>query len=315
MGRARPPPDGVDPVAWESLCDKVRDRRCVPIIGAAARHPPLDSAQELADWLGREYEYPLLDTADLAQVAQYVRSTHDKPTAHEAVAKRLDEQLQDLDVTWAGENHALRAIAEMEFPLYVTTSYDDLLTRALRTYAGVEPRVAVCPWRSERLEVDDLVDAELAGFAPTPDTPLVLHLHGSHATPESMVLTETDHMAFNMQLADDRRHQILPDQVREALATGALLFVGYWHADRNFRGLLHSLSAASRNRRESVAVQVEESKAAPGRLEDARQFLASYFGTLRGEERVHVYWGSADEFLVRLRECAADDDDDEGGGP
>ena len=57
---------------WNTLLDRVRDKKCTPFIGAGACAETLPLAKDLArDW-ARTYNYPLADTVDLARVAQFL---------------------------------------------------------------------------------------------------------------------------------------------------------------------------------------------------------------------------------------------------
>src|SRR5205807_1593444 len=112
------------------------------------------------------------------------------------------------------------------------------------------------------------------GYRPTPQEPLVYHLHGHLDVVESLVLTEDDYFDFLVNIP-----QIgIPPMVQEALSATSLLFVGYRLADWNFRVLFRGfveLTQAS-DRRLSVTVQLPPVQSAEMR-DRAMQYLGRYF--------------------------------------
>src|SRR5262249_8534558 len=89
------------------------------------------------------------------------------------------------------------------------------------------------------------------------------------------------------------RPDALPHQIRRAVSSTSLLFIGYALADWDFRVLHRGLVVRGDPslRRVSVTVQLEETG-------DAAEYLESYFGKLN----VSVYWGDATTFTQDLRE-------------
>jgi len=133
-------------------------------------------------------------------------------------------------------------------------------------------------------------------YEPTPERPVVFHLHGRAEIPESMVLTEDDYLEFLVTLAErsepDQYSALLPHQVVRALSNTSLIFIGYGLKDWDFRvlhrGLVIRGNAALR--RMSVTVQLE-------RTPEAQDYLDQYFR----RNEVSVYWGRADTFTQQLR--------------
>lgn len=306
--------------AIADLCQKIKGGKCVPIVGATAREDTIKGARQIAaDW-AKDVEFPLADAMDLARVAQYV--FHISDSVHKAtdlLGARFQELMSQVSEWDPDQDHPLRVLAELPVPIYLTTTYDDLLVRAIRKFRNVEPYVSSCGWPNPRgwepadpeLQSWRPEDPRLVNYKPS-DPPLVLHLHGSYLDPPSMVLTEAEHMDFNARLARDTDQsasdasRMLPPIVRTKLSDASWFFVGFNHADRNFRGLLRSLSCTLNTTRSSVAVQLEEIDATQGREEEAHDFIQSYLrelrkGTTSEVGTLSVHWGSARDFMTSLR--------------
>ena len=134
-----------------------------------------------------------------------------------------------------------RSIAELPLPVYLTTNYDDFMIRALR-HRGREPTREICRWnRSPALAAERVVLDPLA--EPTPERPVVFHLHGYLDLAESLVLSEDDYLDFLVSVSRDE--SLLPHQIRRALAGTSLFFVGYALADWDFRVIHRGLVMAA----------------------------------------------------------------------
>ena len=79
---------------------------------------------------------------------------------------------------------ALRALAELNFPLIITTNYDRLFEEAL-LMAGKNPTTAVYQPQATTRPDDPLQD-------PSPQNPFIFKIHGDINTPESLVITDED---------------------------------------------------------------------------------------------------------------------------
>ncbi len=302
------PPPGIEEYDWGNLCGMIAKDRCVPIIGGLAREPVVPNASRIAkDWAGA-VKFPLTTVDNLADVAQYLEVLHDGHAPTDQLAKRFDALEGAAGTSWLKDPaHPLVVLAKLPMSVYVTTAYDHLLVRALEVLGNAEPVVLSSRWEppTRRWRADHPSTKKVAE-AHDGGTPVVLHLHGRHEDSDSMVLTELDHMEFNEQLIRDvGTNHLIDFTVKEKLAGDALLFIGFSYSDRNFRGLLRNLSVLIGNKRPTIAVQLPSAHAEPGRTDDARDYVKAYFGLLRGEGKqkapVHVFWGSAREFMAYLR--------------
>lgn len=278
----------MDDTQWLTLMERIDRGRCTPFIGAGACVPTLPLAADIATRWTRDGGYPLDDDHDLARVAQYLAVRRDAMYPKE----RMQEEMSRLGPPNFGdpkEPHAV--LADMPLPLYITTNYDDFMTLALRDRRR-DPRQEICKWnRSYQVLREPAPMWDDKSYQPTPANPIVFHLHGRLGMPESLVLTEDDYLDFLVTLSE--RPDTLPHQIRGALSSSSLVFVGYSLADWDFRVLHRGLVVRGDPslRRVSVTVQLKQTR-------EAEEYLDSYFKRID----VSVYWGDAQTFAADLRE-------------
>ncbi len=179
----------------------------------------------------------------------------------------------------------LLLLAGLPLPVYVTTSYHDFLEVALREKAGKAPRTEICRWH-EGLQPISSVFEEDRDYTPSSQEPLVYHLFGFDAYPESLVLTEDDYMEF---LANSGG--AIHPRVMQALTQASLLMVGYSLRSWDFRVLLCGVVKARPPGlwKTSVALQLEASP-------DERDYLQKYLRQVKFE----VEWADAYTFIAEL---------------
>jgi hypothetical protein len=283
---------------WERLVEQIHDGDCTPFLGAGACSPTLPTAAVLSRQWAENYDYPLDDEASLHEVMQYASIIEGDPvTIKQRVAREL-AAFGEPDYTNPGSPHTL--LARFPIKVYLTTNYDDFMTRAL-VRSGKRPVTAVCPWYRG---AEDDEDTKLPrAYQPQSDHPLVYHLHGSFRYPASLVLAEQDYVEFLVNLAKDLgqdARRVVPTQILLALTRQPLLFVGYSLRDWSFRMLFHGFveAVASSQARRHVSVQLTPE--ADGNdhktRERAEDYLTRYFAKLN----ISVYWGSAEEFCAEL---------------
>jgi hypothetical protein len=128
-----------------------------------------------------------------------------------------------------------------------------------------------------------------------------------------MVLTDEDYLRFLLRISEPtdtrgrQRTSLLPPPVLKALASNALLFVGYSLKDWTFRILIRGLAEAIKANvgMPSISIQLPPKDVVPGRQAEAREHLQGLLGVLRGED-VKVYWGEASQFTAELIKCRAE---------
>ena len=190
-----------------------------------------------------------------------------------------------------GAADPLLVIANLPVRTIITTSPTTFLEDALRR-AGKSPRTELCRWHKELDGIDSAIDAT---YRPSTREPLVYHLHGLDAYPDSLVLTEDDHLQFLVNVcqdqgnnAADRVHAL----VRQALFDD-LILLGYSLSSWAFRGLYAGMikTGGRQEDRGVVALQV-----VPDQNEKA--YLDDY---VRREARFDVFWGDAGQYITELQ--------------
>jgi hypothetical protein len=192
----------------------------------------------------------------------------------------------------------------------ITTNPDDLLKEAM-TAAGRAPRVRHCRWDGE-------ADDSPAGDPPPDpvgDGPEIFQLMGHLSNLESLYVTEDDYFRFltavtrrqSQKKDPGRDDDMTDDRLRGALASSALLFLGFRIVDWDFRTLCRVLldqkGANARRARTHIAVQFDPEDGTHGDAVKARVFIEKLFQELLGgptSSQVVVYWGSAENFLEDL---------------
>lgn len=192
----------------------------------AEQTPPLgvQLSQILANRSRMSERFPSEDPNDLSRVALFFEASYSR--------RNLVETIRDAVEVGKRPSPLLRSLAELSFPLVVTTNYDRLFEQSLLE-AGKEPRVVIyTPEAVPTARLDK----------PTSDRPLVLKLHGDIAEPDSLVVTDEDHLHFIERMTTSRDPQSpVPLAARFLLASSPTLFLGFSLLDYNNRLLFMTL--------------------------------------------------------------------------
>jgi SIR2-like domain len=282
---------------WDTLLQRIKNKECTPFIGAGASTGSVPPALKLARKWAREFGFPLKDSTNLGQVAQFLAIRRD-PMFPKQELRGLIRSARAPDFSDPCEPH--RVLADLKLPIYVTTNYDSFMFLALKD-RDVNPHWKVCGW-NELVQENESASLDRD---PSPTNPLVYHLHGHHEIPQSMVLTEDDYLEFLVRLTKEAEsgERLLPAVIRTALAQNSLLFVGYSLADWDFRvlfrGLMGSLGATLGSM--SIAVQLDPKTRNPSEqwLFPAQGYLQEYLGQIQ-KLKVRIYWGDAKKFACDL---------------
>lgn len=287
----------VDDREWRRLAGQVQNGDCTPFLGAEACAPTLPTGRQLSLRWADSYQYPFQDGSNLAEVMQYACVIERDPVT---VKQRVVDELSAIDAPDFAdptEPHAL--LARYPINVYLTTNYDDYMTRALLR-EGKRPVAAVCPWYRGSNPTSMMLPDD---YQPHSDEPLIYHLHGNFSDPASLVITERDYVEFLIKLVLDRGmndQQVVPIQVLPALTRQPLLFIGYNLRDWSFRMLFHGLvrAVADVQQRRHVSVQITPPTERNGVDTDrrAKEYLTEYFQQLN----ISVFWGTAREFSTEL---------------
>ena len=267
---------------WDVLLSRIRAGECLPVIGAGVSGTALPTPEEIAQQWAAAYRYPLEDRHNLAGVTQFMAVTRDPLFPKEA----LVSEIQRASSTNVSETH--RVLAGLPLPLYLTTNFDNLMYEALQ-HQGRLPRLEICRWTA-RLEPETGPGGTASDpIEPTLDRPVVFHLYGHVRAPESLVLTEDDHLDF--LVAASKNDRLFPRPVRAALARCSLLLIG--HSFGDYRVLNRVVLNAKANLGSISSIVTP----APADSE-ARNYASAYFSS----RMIRAYWGDPDEFATELRQ-------------
>jgi hypothetical protein len=226
--------------ALDLVARAIQRQQCILFLGAGAHaSPPEDSPftyrPELRPPIGRELSqslaqtcnlaerFPLEDPANLQRVALFFEITRSR--------HQLVENVASLVQTGKRPSPMLRALAELPFPLVITTNYDQLFEAALYA-SGKQPRVAIYTPNLEA--TPDHRD-------PASDSPVVFKLHGDLSRPETIVITDEDYIQFVLRMSNKEPYDPVPLTLKYYLSGWPTLFVGYSLLDYNLRLLFKTL--------------------------------------------------------------------------
>jgi hypothetical protein len=142
-------------------------------------------------------------------------------------------------------------------------------------------------------------------FEPTDTTPAVVHLFGLEDYPNTLVLSEDDHINFLLNAVEDLPNpnvNVYPSYLRGGLSESSLLLIGYHLRDWDFRTLFRFLSKIRKTQSmdseiaPSMAIQFKPSLGKKENEENALKYLENYFG--KGQFRIK--WDSNDSFIYDL---------------
>ena len=224
----------------ELLADAVRGQRCILFLGAGVhalppdgslfdypsqRRPPVGSglSRELARTCGLAERFPSEDPANLQRVALFYEIARSRHQLVDAVRTAVQVGKQPSPM--------LRALAELDFPLVITTNYDQLFENALAA-VGKQPRVAVyTPNLEPTVDYRD----------PTAESPIVFKIHGDISRQETVVITDEDYIQFVLRMSNKDPYDPVPLTLKFYLTGWTTLFLGYSLLDYNLRLLFKTL--------------------------------------------------------------------------
>lgn len=322
-------------IPWTYIADQIGRRKCTPVISNRLILDLLFDKQNVAAAWAKDAGYPLADVENTALVAQYISVTQrdtsrakadylhflrqqllNRAAQDSAVAPTLLEQARrerglsfsQLAGDRLGYPHSaqphdtpLGLLASFDMPIYLTTSPHLFLEGALRG-VGKAPRTEMYAWH-------DGLDEEMPeayrpdpDFVPSVEAPLVYHFHGIDEYPDSLVLTEDDHLEFLEHVIHDFREAgKMPNAVRNAISSSILILIGYNVHSWELRAVLQELLRDQPRRPRSVAIQLDPSTANGVTDRDRfQEFLQLYLAQDR--YRFDVFWGDTQSFLEKLWE-------------
>jgi hypothetical protein len=292
--------------------------------------------EQLADAWATEIGYPLPEQHQLPRIALFdrvINSSDDRGAKmrfltwlkesllflaeeDDAVTAETIQELRDdmgqnsfsdvavsLGYPRPGDNvpNPLTTLARLKLPIYITTSPFDFLEREIRADRR-EPRTQVCFWSGEPVTYVENSHKPDYNFVPTPENPLVYHIFGLEAYPESVILTEDDYLDFLATISRDTylEKPLLPLYLRKAMTKSSLILLGYNLRDWDFRilcrGIISPMTASLRPF--SLAIQLDPDKSGQNNTaEPIRNYLEKYFHSVN----FSVEWDTPEGFVEALR--------------
>jgi hypothetical protein len=231
------------------LLAAVQNGKCILFLGAGVHVPPPPGsphekaypvsvrpplAKELASRLVkdgnilREHPNEKCNAANLSRMARFYEMMYERNELVKEIINAVGPEREP--------SAALRALAQLDFPLVMTTNYDQLFEAALQK-AGKKPRKGVYDREAAKPTTDFPDDDLLTNF----DRPFLFKVHGDIDVPSSMVITDEDYIQFLLRMGDRDPYQPIPETFRVQFKRWPTLFIGYRLIDFNLRLLFKSL--------------------------------------------------------------------------
>jgi hypothetical protein len=306
------------PAFWNTIIDRARRAKLVPVIGPGFGDYIHGDLRDLAKNIIDTHKLPrLLSTTDsFPQVCQSLLAFvgGERDTAINHVRQAIREQVQRYhasvvpkerfasaefqDLLWEVRQALPRndrrdpydLLAELDVPVFVTTTRDHLLAKTLKA-KGKEPQVVECPWRGENTLPSVL--------EPTTERPIVYHVFGTFQNEEGLVLTEDDYFEFLIQATNNR--DLIPEVIRSKTMHGSLAFLGFQLTDWSLRVLQYIFksqqSHQALHRHVHVAVQLNRADDTQSQNIHLAAFLS---GMIAEFGNVQIFWGRPEDFLSQL---------------
>ncbi len=262
---------------WKVLLTAISKQKCTPFLGPELAYGEHLRAKIALDWARQEENYPFDDDDDLARVTQFL-ATENYPTYPKEQFIELLNKMTLPNLNDVNEPH--RILARLQLPIYVKTTYDNFMLEALKKEHR-DGRREICRW-NKYIDVPSVLTTD---YWPTPANPLVFHFYGNLDSPNSLVLTEDDHLDFLANLS--RTESLIPRDLQTALTNTSLLFLGYRFSDLDFRVMLRSLARYLRKNlygqtKANISVQLLAvgQDLPPQKLELVEKYLSEYCGQL-----------------------------------
>lgn len=231
----------------EYIKEKIALHQCVLFLGSAIHAPPPPElpqynypsekappiGSELSKYLAEKGKYPGEDWWNLQRVAQHYEKKNQRFGLVETTTAIITKDREPSPI--------LRMLADLEFPIVITTNYDHLYEQALDRKAEAEGTAVnnydvsiYCPNKKKKSKTVDLKN-------PDPKRPYILKIHGDVDKPESIVLTDEDYIQFVLRMSDKHPYHPFGKNVLAHLVRWSTLFVGYSLMDYNLRLLFKTL--------------------------------------------------------------------------
>jgi len=234
-----------DAQTMSSLVETIGAGKCILFLGAAIHCAPPNGeysysdqyrptsastlSADLARKTGFAKKFPNEGVADLKRVAQDYETKFQR--------SELIREIKTAVHVGKKPSPLLQMLAELDFPLVITTNYDQLFEDALRA-VGKKPYVSVF---KKNEEVEKMTDDYPFDEDPSANRPFILKIHGDVLEGSSIVITDEDYIQFVLRMGDKQEYHPVPETMRFYLKKWPTLFVGYSLRDYNLRLLFKTL--------------------------------------------------------------------------
>lgn len=225
------------------IAEKVAAGQCILFLGAGvhapppagsaysypeAERPPMGRALalHLAEKSGFSARYPE-DTCKSLQRIAFDYELQERNSRKDLI----DEIERQVDVG-KKPSPIIRALAELKFPLVITTNYDQFFEKAL-IRADKSPLVSFYQKSSFTMTEDPGIFSA--------ERPFLFKIHGDIKRPESVVVTDEDYIDFVLRMRDADPYHPVPETFRYHFKVWPTLFLGYSLMDYNLRLLFKTL--------------------------------------------------------------------------
>jgi len=130
--------------------------------------------------------------------------------------------------------------------------------------------------------------------------PLVYHLYGLEAYPQTLVLSEDDYLNFLIAMVEDTNtlNPVVPLGLRRALGESHLIMLGYNLADWDFRVLFRFILKFRRDEfsPRGMVIQLKKNTRTAEDVERSLEYLGHYFD----RRKFDVDWNDPESFIQKL---------------
>lgn len=234
------------------ITEKIAQHECILFLGSAIHVPPPPEltaysyppelappvGSALSKHLAEESDYPAQDWWNLQRVSQHFESKTKSRF-------RLVEEIKNAVHVGKQPSPILRMLANLEFPIVITTNYDHLYEQALDRKALEEKAAGQTPSKYDvSIYSPNTTNKSKTADClriPDPKRPYILKIHGDIDKPESIVLTDEDYIQFVLRMSDKHPFHPFGNNVLAHLMKWPTLFIGYSLMDYNLRLLFKTL--------------------------------------------------------------------------
>lgn len=287
--------------------------------------------EQLVSQWAKFIEYPLPDGYNLAQVAQYYfMQRNDDPSARTGIldflkkflwnmantevdepalaaglqnridAMRFSDLVDELDYPKfpEGTEDPLRLLARFPLPVYITTSQNDFIERALEA-EGKTPHTQICFWSGEMANIRKEHHTLTGEFRASVTNPLVYHMYGLEEYPQTLVLSEDDYINFLISITADTNtlNPKIPLYLRRMVGEAQLVLIGYQLDSWDFRILFRLMKdfRIDNFSPRGMLIQLHD-KEKKNLNAKAIEYLKRYYGG----KSFDIEWSRADHFVQDL---------------